>query len=443
MPYPSPVRPKKFISLDQNESADGLLARPERYRELEAWLASGPSVIPRGNGLSYVLCSAGRDVVSLWAARFNRIVRFDPENRTIRVESGLSIGALLFFLQARGFWFPVIPGYPGISLGGCLACNIHGKSQFHQGTFVDHVESFLLIDSSGSCRRCSRSENRELFELTAGAFGLTGLVAEMTLRVQPLKGRSLVRTRRKTRDLHESAAVMMDCAGSAEYIYSWNNLNMSAGRFGEGYVYSESFSRETRSENFRTRPMRNPPTGFAAGLNGKASFAVAMGYGCLEAIRPETVRLGVLTGTFPFNGKELYFKIFGRQGFREYQCLIPHANWSEFVTKLTTLRYQSKVTVTLGSLKIFRGQGRYLNFDGEGICLALDVPATAAAFAFFARLDQLVGSLGGIVNISKDSRLGADIVSRLFPDYGRFKALIAGHAPGTKLNSALRERLDV
>ncbi|HEY3588015.1 MAG TPA: hypothetical protein VGK85_12720, partial [Myxococcaceae bacterium] len=51
--------------------------------------------------------------------------------------------------------------------------------------FVDDVESFVLVDATGSVRRCSRTENPELFRLAIGGYGLFGVICEVTLRLVP------------------------------------------------------------------------------------------------------------------------------------------------------------------------------------------------------------------------------------------------------------------
>src|SRR6185295_10054823 len=42
-----------------------------------------------------------------------------------------------------------------------------------------------LVDAEGATRRCSRSENPELFRLAIGGYGLFGVIAKVTLRLAP------------------------------------------------------------------------------------------------------------------------------------------------------------------------------------------------------------------------------------------------------------------
>ena len=441
--YPSAVAERQLYSFDQTESVRGMLARPDRYHEVEAWFSSDHTLIPRGSGLNYALSSAASGSVSISTACFNRILSFSPGESTITVEAGLRVGELLAFLKERGFWFPVIPGHPTITLGGCLGANIHGKSQFQHGNFSEHVESFVLLDDAGHYRSCSRTEHAELFGLTFGAFGLTGLVVEMTLRIRPLQGSSLTRTRIRARDLIESAELMMAHKESFDQTYSWNDLNRTGRSFGSGYVYLEAFSPDALPDDFSITTIEHPFRGLWPLLNGRASCLSSHAYRVLEGLKPDILKSGLLTGAFPFNKKEFYYKMFGARGFREYQCLIPAANWNEFVSRVSRLRQRFSIDVTLGSLKIFRGARHYLWFSGDGICLALDVPAAQESVSFFTALDDAVGSMGGIVNIAKDSRLEAKYIAGIFPQYHEFRDLLRKYTPRRKFASALQERLDV
>jgi FAD/FMN-containing dehydrogenase len=51
--------------------------------------------------------------------------------------------------------------------------------------FVADVESLVLIDATGTARRCDRRENAELFRLAVGGYGLFGIIASVTLRLAP------------------------------------------------------------------------------------------------------------------------------------------------------------------------------------------------------------------------------------------------------------------
>ena len=75
-------------------------------------------------------------------------------------------------------------GADRLSLGGALACNAHGRGLTLK-PIVDQVESFDLLDATGTVRRCSRREHHELFRLAIGGYGLFGIITRVQLRLQP------------------------------------------------------------------------------------------------------------------------------------------------------------------------------------------------------------------------------------------------------------------
>src|SRR5262249_44286042 len=73
-------------------------------------------------------------------------------------------------------------GADNFSLGGALGANIHGRGLRFK-PLVQDIESFDIVRPTGELRRCSRSENTELFQLAIGGYGLFGVVYGATLRL--------------------------------------------------------------------------------------------------------------------------------------------------------------------------------------------------------------------------------------------------------------------
>jgi decaprenylphospho-beta-D-ribofuranose 2-oxidase len=147
---------------------------------------------------------------------------------------------------------------------------------------------------------------------------------------------------------------------------------------------------------------------------------------------------------FPFAGKELFFRLYGRRGFREYQALFPRECWETSCKQIAKVISDSGVPIAFGSLKLFRGQRRMLNFSGDGVCLAFDTPNMAAAHQLFSRLDEITIDAGGIANLSKDGRLSAPVVRRMYgPCYDEFRDALRQYDSSKRFVSELRRRLDV
>ena len=57
--------------------------------------------------------------------------------------------------------------------------------------------------------------------------------------------------------------------------------------------------------------------------------------------------------------------------FIEHQVIIPHKYVKKFFSEFYSLFNNYSPSVTLGHLKIFNGEGKYLQFNGKGLGLTL------------------------------------------------------------------------
>ena len=113
----------------------------------------------------------------------NRILHFDQEQGIIEVEAGIQWPQLVNWLQPRRWGIrQKQTGADRLSLGGALSANVHGRG-LRMRPIIGDVEAFTLVDAEGEVRRCSRTENRELFSLAIGGYGLFGIIYSVSLRL--------------------------------------------------------------------------------------------------------------------------------------------------------------------------------------------------------------------------------------------------------------------
>jgi decaprenylphospho-beta-D-ribofuranose 2-oxidase len=87
--------------------------------------------------------NAGGRVLDMTAHRGVR--DFAVTSGRITVDAGLSLHDLMRAVLPFGWFVPVTPGTRFVTVGGCIACDIHGKNHHRDGGFADNVVSFMLL----------------------------------------------------------------------------------------------------------------------------------------------------------------------------------------------------------------------------------------------------------------------------------------------------------
>ncbi len=169
------------------DSRDGIKTalRSSRERGLPVAIAGGRHAM---GGQQF--CEGG---LLIDTRQLDRVLDFDQERGFIEVEAGIQWPALLGYLNetqrdATSAWgiAQKQTGADRLSIGGAISANAHGRGLSMQPVVSD-VEELTLVGADGEERRCSRTENVELFGLVCGGYGLFGVVYSAKLRLVPLR----------------------------------------------------------------------------------------------------------------------------------------------------------------------------------------------------------------------------------------------------------------
>jgi decaprenylphospho-beta-D-ribofuranose 2-oxidase len=443
----SPAAPKRFVSFDGGVALDGHHLRPEHYRFFDpARFPAAP--IPRGAGLSYAAASFADGAHTIDHAAFSRILAFSPADRTVTVEAGTTLGALAAFTLPRGLYLAVQPGHPVITVGGCVAADVHGKNHFRDGTFLSQVLSLTLFHPAAGTLTLSPQHDPDLFQLTCGGYGLTGNILSVTLRLQSIPSPVVRVHAQPVDDLLQLPHLLAAASQSADLVYTWHDFTRTGDAFGRGVLTSGTFATDLPPSGPIAIPPPNPLSADTRG-NWRAPFFNPFTtapfnrlYGtALRRSRPRLVPLYAFL--FPVHDKQAYFKLFGRPGFFEFQHVIPTARFPDYVAAVRQRLARHPLPVTLASAKLFRGQQDLLRFSGTGICMAINLPRSAGALDFARFLDDLLPDLGAIPNIIKDSRLPQSVVARAYPEYETFRDRLRTFDPHRLYRSELSQRLQL
>lgn len=130
----------------------------------------------------------GAGTIHLSMSSFHQVLGMDAEKGIVEVQSGIQWPELIEWLMSHQKKWAIRQKQTGadrLSLGGALSSNIHGRG-LKMRPMIDDVESFTLIDANGELKTCSRTENKELFNLVIGGYGLFGVIGTVKLRLAPV-----------------------------------------------------------------------------------------------------------------------------------------------------------------------------------------------------------------------------------------------------------------
>ena len=423
---------------------DVLVQKPDRYayfRQREQWRPT----IPRGAGLSFAAASFSAESIAIELTAFDRILGFDSNSAVVEVEAGITLGALFKFLAPRGYYLLVQPGHYAITVGGCIAADVHGKNPARDGTFITQVEQIRLFHPRHGYVEISREKESPLFHATCGGMGLTGIIVSARLRANPLPGATMQLSHRQVATAAEGALMLRSESARCDLTYAWFDFSRRGHAFSHGVAVIGNLTPDSQKPG----AFNLPSSRFSAKSRARLSRSLLnpISVRLMNAVyalmmRHPRVRIAPIAKAFyPTRFNELYLSLFGRTGFHEFQAIIPYEKISEYVEFIRSQAASIGTCVTLAVAKPFAGKSDLIRFNGMGISLAIETPRTVQGARLLEALDGLIVRIGGRPNLIKDARLPRTVFEATYPEYDRFKTILREWDPRRMFRSELSDRL--
>ena len=151
-------------------------------------------------------------------------------------------------------WIPQIPGYPFVSIGGAVASNVHGKSCAFYGTIRNSIKNIKIFHKHHGWLNLSSEENKEIFDLTIGGFGLTGTIISVTFKLEEINNFNFLTTVRDVKSIKQTID-FLDLTDDRDLIYSWNSINSTEDLncFGCGLIFQSKIDPKDNSDFFKIK----------------------------------------------------------------------------------------------------------------------------------------------------------------------------------------------
>jgi decaprenylphospho-beta-D-ribofuranose 2-oxidase len=435
----------KFVSFDGSIKINSHCQFPNNFHDLKQIPNNLPR-IGRGGGYSYSAPSFGKNILTQDIRSFDKILEYDEKAKTVVVESGITLKKLLNWSFGKKLFLKIQPGHPDITIGGCIASNVHGKNPYKDGDFIHTVLEIKLYHPEHGIMILNRNQNSEIFELTCGGFGLTGIILNAKIQLDTLPSDRMIFERIPVDSLMDTVKLFQKNL-DVDFISSWHNGSSSKKFFGKGIAYRGIFA-----DNFQSNKLILPNKGALTSLSrARLPFSiwnkitapiVYSFYRYREINSPKSYEKNIFDSLFPFAGNAKYYHLFyGKNGLVEYQILVDFNKVEEFIKDLTKLIKIEQPPLILIFLKPFRGNQKYLRYSGSGISFALNFQRSPITSNFLSKLDDILISYGAILHVIKNP--SKRVVQTCFPEYSKFVEDLKKFDPKRIYKSDLSEKLDL
>ena len=392
----------------------------------DAVIQAHGSTLPYGNGRSYGdSCLATSDQV-LHMHTLDRFIQTDWQNGVIQVEAGISLAQILAVIIARGFFLPVTPGTQFATVGGAIANDVHGKNHHVRGTFGRHVLRFGLLRNGQEVIVCSPDENADLFAATIGGLGLTGVIQWAELRLMPVQASQINTTVVRFANLEEFFTLSAELDHQHEYSVAWIDCLAKGANTGRGVFIVGDHARYGSLDLDERSRLAVPITPPISLINNLSLRAFNSTYWHAHPGQRTQKRSAYEPFFYPLDRIRHWNRIYGRNGFQQYQCVIPDANSQVAMHELLAAIANSGQGSFLAVLKRCGdiASPGLLSFPLPGASLALDFPQSSELDnVLFPRLDAIVRAAGGRLYPAKDAHMTGSDFRQAYPAWEQLEAL--------------------
>jgi FAD/FMN-containing dehydrogenase len=375
----------------------------------------------------------------------NRILSFDSASGELTVEAGISLDEIIRVFLPRGFFTPVTPGTRFVTVGGMVACDVHGKNHHVAGTFGAHVVAIKLCVADGRIVVCSPTELTDLFFATIGGMGLTGHILEVTLRLERVPSPWIYEERQQVGNIDAFLDALKTAASAWPMTMGWIDCLARGRAMGRGVLFKGRWA--ARNEAPAAFPKARPelpmpievPSWFLQPFMIRAFNVVNYSQ---HALLPSSGIVHPHKFFYPLDAIGNWRRLYGPRGFAQYQCVLPAERAHDAARRFMNLLTDKGGASFLCVIKDCGPEGRgLLSFPRPGISIAIDIPMRDTTQALVDAMNELVIAQGGRIYLAKDALTRAEHFRAMEPRLDRFLAVRRTWDPEGRIRSAQSVRL--
>ncbi len=408
-----------------------LLKLLEGHREL----------IAHGNGRSYGDSALNDYVVHVRPHDY--FIDFDEKNGLLHVQAGVLLSEILEAFVPRGWFLKITPGTKLITVGGAIASDVHGKNHHIEGCFSQSVKEFNMMLADGRVVTCSKTATPELFRATCGGQGLTGIILDAKIHLKKIHSKFIHQTTIKTANLQETFHAFESCRHEP-YSVAWIDCLAKGPQLGRCLLMTGTFGKDGRLD-LQNKNKLSIPINFPSFILNRFSVQTfnKLYYGKVRK-GVSHQKVGIDSFFYPLDAIGHWNRIYGKNGFTQYQFILPKAASYEGLQKVLKTIADSGKGSFLAVLKLYGpANDNYLSFPMQGYSLALDFKIETGLFELLDRLDEIVVEHGGRIYLTKDVRVKKEIFQQGYPHIDTFRKFRSDNQMDQKFHSLQSKRLEL
>ena len=372
------------------------------------------SLLARGGGTSYGDASLNEGGVTIFTTNLNKVLNFDAKTGILHCQSGVTLHNIIKLFHLRGWFLSSTPGTKRATVGGCVACDSHGKN-WKAGSFGNFVKGLNLLLHDGSIIYCDGAVNSSIFYASIGGMGLTGIILDVKLELKKVTSSYLDVETVRLNNLKELFDLQNETIDSHEYLFTWIDSHKIGRNMGRSILQraNHSKSKELIYKTKKSIPIPYMPS-FAINQYSVELFNFA--YYLSVGNKPKNNKMYITDYFYPLDGLDNWNRLYGRKGFLEYQVVIPSTSAYETIYELLSRITRSKLASFIAAIKPLSKSLGLLSFPIDGVTFAVDFAYSKGIWQLLDKLDKIVIESGGRVYLAKDARLNANNFKKMYSD---------------------------
>ena len=413
----------------------------DKKKTLRKIINEHDKLIPCGNGRSYGDSALNSNIVDVRSK--NYFIDFNEEIGLLHIQAGVLLSEILESFVPRGWFLKVTPGTKFITVGGAIASDIHGKNHHIEGCFSECIKEFKIMLADGEVVTCSKEATPNLFKATCGGQGLTGIILDVKIYLKKINSQYINQTTIKTKNLKETFKAFEEYQDKP-YSVAWIDCLAKGDKIGKCLLMVGDF-RDDGKLDYKVKKQKSIPFNFPSFVLNNWSVRVFnwLYYGKVKQKLSKQI-VDIDTFFYPLDAIGHWNHIYGKNGFTQYQFILPKESSYEGLEEVLTAISKSGKGSFLAVLKLYgKANDNYLSFPMEGYSLALDFKIEKGLFDLLDKLDEIVVKCKGRIYLAKDVRVSKKTFEKGYPKIESFRQYRKENKMDSKFQSLQSKRVGI